>query len=69
VSSALFGHGCLHPVCLALGERLVDRLGDNLEQGAVDFSLTVAGESSIRTGNPVKEEEGIEDGGGNQVQS
>lgn len=65
---ALFAHGCLHPVDLALGKRLVDSLGDNLEQGVVDLSLTIPGETAIATRNPVKEEKDIEEGGGNQVQ-
>lgn len=65
---ALFAHGCLHPVDLALGKRLVDSLGDNLEQGVVDLSLTVAGEAAIVTRNPVKEEKDIEEGSGNQIQ-
>lgn len=65
---SLFSHGSLHPVCLPPGERLVDRLGHDLEQSAVDFSLAVTREPSIRTRNPVKEEEDVEEGGGNQVQ-
>jgi hypothetical protein len=68
VRVALFGHGSLHPVCLALGERLVDRLGDDLEKSAVDFSLAVARKAAIGTGNPVEEKADVEEGGGDQVE-